>query len=156
MRTRNSALRDLVADEAQLARHGLPLWRTEDDVAEALGISLKQLRFFAIHRETALHSHYVSFTIPKQGEEAAFKKGVQDRVDQGTRFTKTQYRTIAVSGETASVALVCEVISNVFGDTANTCCTFSQSASSRLRTASIYRVSLGRYINAISVVPCSG
>ena len=66
MRTRNTVLRDLVADEAQLARHGLPLWRTEDDVAEALGISLKQLRFFAIHRETALHSHYVSFTIPKR------------------------------------------------------------------------------------------
>ena len=46
MRTQNTVLRDLVADEAQLARHGLPLWRTEDDVAEALGISLKQLRFF--------------------------------------------------------------------------------------------------------------
>ncbi len=40
MRTRNSALRDLVADEAQLARHGLPLWRTEDDVADALGVPL--------------------------------------------------------------------------------------------------------------------
>ena len=35
MRTRNTVLRDLVADEAQLARHGPPLWRTEDDVAEA-------------------------------------------------------------------------------------------------------------------------
>ena len=40
MRTRNTVLRDLVAEEAQLARHGLPLWRTEDDVAEALGTSL--------------------------------------------------------------------------------------------------------------------
>jgi RNA-directed DNA polymerase len=66
MRTRNSVLRDLVADEAQLARHGLPLWRTEDDVAKALGIPLKQLRFFAIHREAALQSHYVTFTIPKR------------------------------------------------------------------------------------------
>ena len=66
MRTRNSGLRDLVADEAQLTRHGLPLWRTENDVAEALGIPLKQLGFFAIHREAALHSHYVSFTIPKR------------------------------------------------------------------------------------------
>jgi len=43
MRTRNRSLRDLVTDEDQLNRYGLPLWKTEEDVANALGISLKEL-----------------------------------------------------------------------------------------------------------------
>lgn len=51
----------------------------------------------------------MSYVAPKQGEEAAFQRLVQDRVDQGTQFKNTQYRTIVVSGDTASVALVCEV-----------------------------------------------
>jgi hypothetical protein len=51
----------------------------------------------------------MSFVAAKQGEEAAFQRLVQDKVDQGTTFRNTQYRTIVVSGDTASVALVCEV-----------------------------------------------
>jgi tetratricopeptide (TPR) repeat protein len=53
----------------------------------------------------------MSFAAPKQGDEAVFQKAVQERVDQATQFHKPQYRTIVVSGETASVALVCEVSS---------------------------------------------
>ncbi|MBV8879473.1 MAG: hypothetical protein JO332_05905 [Planctomycetaceae bacterium] len=53
----------------------------------------------------------MSFVAPKQGEEAAFQRLVQDKVEQGTQFRNTQYRTIVVSGDTASVALVCEVSS---------------------------------------------
>lgn len=66
MRTRNRQLRDLLPDEEQLARHGLPLWRTEADVAAALGISLKELHFYAIHRERDRFFHYVRFAIPKR------------------------------------------------------------------------------------------
>jgi hypothetical protein len=51
----------------------------------------------------------MSFVVPKAGEEAAFQRLVQDKVSQGTQFKNTQYRTIVVSGEQASVALVCEV-----------------------------------------------
>jgi tetratricopeptide (TPR) repeat protein len=51
----------------------------------------------------------MSFVVPKGGEEAAFQRLVQDKVSQGTQFKNTQYRTIVVSGEQASVALVCEV-----------------------------------------------
>jgi hypothetical protein len=53
----------------------------------------------------------MSFTAPKAGEEATFQRAVQDRVDQGTKFRKPQYRTIVVSGDTASIALVCDVLS---------------------------------------------
>jgi retron-type reverse transcriptase len=66
MRTRNRNLRDLLADEEQLLRLGLPVWKTEQDVANALGISLKQLWFFAIHRERERQTHYVTFAIPKR------------------------------------------------------------------------------------------
>jgi retron-type reverse transcriptase len=66
MRTRNRRIRDLLADEDQLSRHGLPIWRSEDDVAAALGISPKQLRSFATHRAASAYTHYVSFTIPRR------------------------------------------------------------------------------------------
>lgn len=52
----------------------------------------------------------MSFAAPKQGEEAAFQRAIQDRVEQGMKFRKAQYRTIVVSGDTASVGLVCEVV----------------------------------------------
>lgn len=66
MRTRNRNLRDLLTDEEQLKRYNLPLWRTEEDVAKALGISLKELWYFAIHRERERQPHYVTFAIPKR------------------------------------------------------------------------------------------
>jgi len=66
MRTRNRNLRDLLTDEEQLNRYGLPVWKTEEDVAKAIGISLKELWFFAIHRERERQPHYVTFAIPKR------------------------------------------------------------------------------------------
>src|SRR6266567_1704120 len=66
MRTRNRSLRDLTTDEEQLNRYGLPIWKTEEDVATALGISLKELWFFSIHRERERQPHYITFAIPKR------------------------------------------------------------------------------------------
>jgi RNA-directed DNA polymerase len=66
LRTRDRNLRDLLADEEQLQRYGLPLWRDEGDLASALGISVGALRFFSIHREKELAPHYITFAIPKR------------------------------------------------------------------------------------------
>ena len=66
LRTRNRNLRDLITDEDQLNRYGLPVWKTEEDIAIALGISLKELWFFSIHRERERQPHYVTFAIPKR------------------------------------------------------------------------------------------
>lgn len=66
LRTRNRGIRDLLADEEQLQRWGLPLWRSEQDVADALGISLSRLRHFSIHRDAEPVCHYVAFAIPKR------------------------------------------------------------------------------------------
>lgn len=66
MRTRNRNLRDLLTDEEQLTRYNLPVWKSEKDVAKALGISLKELWVFSIHRERERQPHYVTFAIPKR------------------------------------------------------------------------------------------
>lgn len=66
LRTRNRKLRDLLTDEDQLKRLNLPVWRTEEDIAAALGITLKELWHFAIHRERERQPHYVTFAIPKR------------------------------------------------------------------------------------------
>ncbi len=66
LRTRNRNLHDLLPDEDQLARYGLPLWRTEEEVASALGLTVNQLRHYSVHRERDRVSHYITFALPKR------------------------------------------------------------------------------------------
>lgn len=66
MRTRDRRLRTQLPDVQQLERYDLPVWRTEGDVADALGVSLKILRSFSIHREMERVPHYVTFSRPKR------------------------------------------------------------------------------------------
>jgi retron-type reverse transcriptase len=66
LRTRNRDVMDLATDEAQLQRYGLPVWKTEEDVAAALSLSLGQLRHFSQHRYRETVAHYISFAIPKR------------------------------------------------------------------------------------------
>src|SRR5262249_32528350 len=67
MRTRNRELRDLLPDVEQLKRYGLPVWKTEEDVAKALEVSLNELRFYAIRRRAERYPQYVAFSMPKRG-----------------------------------------------------------------------------------------
>jgi RNA-directed DNA polymerase len=66
LRTRNRDIMDLAVDEAQLQRYGLPLWKTEEDVARALSLSPGQLRHFSQHRFRDTVAHYITFAIPKR------------------------------------------------------------------------------------------
>jgi retron-type reverse transcriptase len=66
LRTRNRNLRDLLPDEAQLEHYGLPVWRTEEDVASVLGLTVRQLRHYSVHRERDRVSHYLTFSLPKR------------------------------------------------------------------------------------------
>jgi RNA-directed DNA polymerase len=66
LRTRDRRIRDLLPDEQQLRRYGLPIWRTETELAEALGLSVGRLRYFSIHRDSERVCHYVAFAIPKR------------------------------------------------------------------------------------------
>ncbi|HTT37928.1 MAG TPA: reverse transcriptase family protein [Burkholderiales bacterium] len=66
LRSRQRGLRDLSTDEQQLARYGLPVWRTEAELAAALQVELKALRHFSIHSTRDRVTHYVTFAIPKR------------------------------------------------------------------------------------------
>jgi len=66
LRTRNRDIRDLLADPEQLARFGLPVWQSEEELAIALGLSVGRLRYFSIHRAMERTCHYVTFSVPKR------------------------------------------------------------------------------------------
>jgi retron-type reverse transcriptase len=66
LRTADANLRHLATDEAQLARHGMPVWRSEADLAQALGLTLKTLRHYSIHSARERAPHYVTFAVPKR------------------------------------------------------------------------------------------
>jgi RNA-directed DNA polymerase len=53
-------------DPERLQSYGLPVCNTAAQVAEAIGISVGQLRFLAFSRKTAKISHYIRFKIPKK------------------------------------------------------------------------------------------
>jgi len=67
LRTRNRQQRDLLCDQQQLQGLQLPLWKSEEDLAAALNLTLPQLRSFAFHRMGERHAHYVTFAVPKRG-----------------------------------------------------------------------------------------
>lgn len=66
LRTRNRDVMDLATDEAQLLRYGLPVWKTEEDLAAALSLSPGTLRHLSQHRHRETVAHYVTFAIPKR------------------------------------------------------------------------------------------
>lgn len=55
-----------LSDEAKLAELSLPVLHTPADVANALGLTSKQLRWLAFHTEVATRTHYVKFQVPKK------------------------------------------------------------------------------------------
>jgi retron-type reverse transcriptase len=60
-----------MADEARLARYGLPVLRTEGELAAWLGIPLSRLRWYTHDRAAETTWHYVRYAVPKrsgQGE----------------------------------------------------------------------------------------
>jgi hypothetical protein len=66
LRTADASLRHLATDEAQLARYGLPVWRSESELAQGLGLTLKTLRHYSIHSARERAPHYVTFAVPKR------------------------------------------------------------------------------------------
>ncbi len=63
---------DLPNAEERAAENELPPLDSPQQLAEALGLSISQLRWLAYHREAATRVHYYRFTIPKRdGSERA-------------------------------------------------------------------------------------
>jgi len=55
-----------LSDGERLSELSLPLLHTPADVAAALDLSIKQLRWLAFHTEAATRTHYVKFQVPKR------------------------------------------------------------------------------------------
>ncbi len=66
LRTRNRNVMDIATDEEQLRRYGLPVWTSGNDLADALGLPLKQLQAFCIYRRRDRAPHYITFAIAKR------------------------------------------------------------------------------------------
>lgn len=62
----SSGLNDNSCDEARLAGHALPRFDTAKEIAEAIGITVNELRFLAFSRKTSTVSHYVRFKMKKK------------------------------------------------------------------------------------------
>ncbi len=62
----SAGLNSTECDEERLKSHGLPRFSAAQDIAEAMGITVAQLRFLAFNRKTSTVSHYVRFKIPKK------------------------------------------------------------------------------------------
>ena len=59
-------LADRVSDVAKLEAAGLPVLSTPADVATAMELKVRRLRWLAFHSDAATVSHYVRFTVPKK------------------------------------------------------------------------------------------
>lgn len=81
----SGGLADRRANIERLQELGLPLLATPADIAQALGLTVGQLRWLAFHNEASSVSHYVRFQVPK-------KSG-------GTRELAAPHRRIAAAQE---------------------------------------------------------
>ncbi len=62
----SKCLADRRANVEKLTAAGLPILATPADVATALNLPIKRLRWLAFHADAATVSHYVRFTVPKK------------------------------------------------------------------------------------------
>jgi RNA-directed DNA polymerase len=69
------------SDAARLQQYNLPVLTTPADVAQALGITVPQLRWLCFHREAAQRIHYTLYFVPKRSG--------------GTRQLAAPHRTLA-------------------------------------------------------------
>ena len=62
----SGGLSSTACEPDKLARFGLPRLETPTELAQAMGLTVPQLRFLAFARTTSTVSHYVRFEIPKK------------------------------------------------------------------------------------------
>ncbi len=83
----SSLMNDTQIDEDRLKLQGLPIIKTDRDLAELLGIDYPSLRFLTYHRNVVTVDHYHHFKIPK-------KKGGERGISAPKSKLKTAQRSI--------------------------------------------------------------
>jgi retron-type reverse transcriptase len=82
----SAGLQDTSPDLAALARRGLPELRTAADLAAAIGIELKVLRWLTYHRRGAAVVHYHRYEIAKKGGGVRCISAPKPALDQVQRW----------------------------------------------------------------------
>ena len=62
----SAGLYQTVCDDARLASYGLPRYATAEEIAEAMDITVPELRFLTFSRKTSSVSHYIRFKLKKK------------------------------------------------------------------------------------------
>ncbi len=62
----SKGLNERATETGKLERAGLPVFEDEAALARAMGVTVRDLRFFAFSRTTSSVSHYVRFALPKK------------------------------------------------------------------------------------------
>ena len=62
----SAGLNHTQGNEERLQSYGLPLCKTSQEIADAMGISVGKLRFLAFDRKISTVSHYIRFKMPKK------------------------------------------------------------------------------------------
>jgi retron-type reverse transcriptase len=62
----SAGLNQTLCDQARLESKGLPIFSTVAEIAEAVGITVNELRFLTFSRKTSNVSHYIRFNLKKK------------------------------------------------------------------------------------------
>lgn len=77
----------------RLQEYDIPAYNTPPEIANAMGISLGELKFLAFHRPTGTLSHYIRFKIPKKTGGERLISAPMPRLKQAQRWILTEILT---------------------------------------------------------------
>jgi retron-type reverse transcriptase len=86
----SARLADRRAMVEELERRGLPLLTTPADVARALGLTVKRLRWLAYHAEAPTRTHYVYFEVPKRSGGTRLLSAPHEELKKAQRWILEQ------------------------------------------------------------------
>jgi len=98
---------------AALQKHNLPVFYNENELANAIGIPLKELRFLSFNRKVSTVSHYRKFYIPKKSGGKRLISAPMPRLKQVQYWLlENIFNKIAVHPAVHGFALERSIISN--------------------------------------------
>jgi hypothetical protein len=98
---------------AALQKHNLPVFNNENELAQAIGIPLKELRFLSFSRKVSTVSHYRKFYLPKKSGGKRLISAPMPRLKQVQYWIlENIFNKIAVHPAVHGFALQRSIISN--------------------------------------------
>jgi RNA-directed DNA polymerase len=106
-------LNNIENNVAALQKHSLPVFNNENELATAMGIPLKELRFLAFSRKVSTVSHYRKFYIPKKSGGKRLISAPMPRLKQVQYWIlENIFNKVAVHSAVHGFALQRSIVSN--------------------------------------------